>query len=231
MEKISFGSDVPGFIYGPEDAPGIVVIQEWWGHTDELEQQAIALSKRGGYRVLTPDLYNGKVGHDKEEAGHLMSNLDWAKARDELTDAVKYLAKNGKKVGVVGFCMGGALSLVAAQHAGVSAASAFYGTPQAPICEIEKIKVPVQLQFGKEDNHEGFSDPKTAQSVFDTLEKNVEVELHLYDKVGHAFLNGFTDRSIELMKECGFPRPDDIETVQKQAWDRLLTFFEKHVKN
>ena len=38
----------------------------------------------------------------------------------------------------------------------------------------------------------------------------------------HAFMNGFTDRSIELMKECGFPRPDDIEVRRLQHHDQVL---------
>lgn len=71
-----------------------------------------------------------------QSAGHLMENLDWPAARDKMTEAVKYLSGNGKKVGVTGFCMGGALSLIAAQHSGVAAAAPFYGTPQEEICQV-----------------------------------------------------------------------------------------------
>jgi len=81
-----------------------------------------------GYRCLIPDIYHGKIGIDKEEASHLMSNLDWQRAVAEITEAVTYLKENGAtKVGAVGFCMGGALSLAAAQHCGIDCAQPFYG--------------------------------------------------------------------------------------------------------
>lgn len=231
MEKITFGTDIPGYVYGPADAANVIVLQEWWGHTEELEQQAMALSKRGGYRVLIPDLYKGNVGVTAEEAGHLMNSLDWPAARDEMSEAVKYLSGNGKKVGVTGFCMGGALALIAAQHSGVAAAAPFYGVPEEGICQLEKIQVPVLMQFGKEDDHKGFSDPEAANKAYEKMKSaGVDVELHMYDDVGHAFMNGFTDRSKEVMKELGFPRPDNIEAIQSKAWERLLAFFEKHVK-
>jgi hypothetical protein len=67
------------------------------------------------YRVLVPDLYRGKLGVDAEEASHLMTNLDWAGAVQDIGAAADMLAEDGNgSVGVVGFCMGGALSLASA---------------------------------------------------------------------------------------------------------------------
>ena len=67
----------------------------------------------------------------------LMSNLDFPKALAELGEAAEYLRSTGSsKVGVVGFCMGGALSFATAQHANVDCAAPFYGTPPAAICEV-----------------------------------------------------------------------------------------------
>jgi carboxymethylenebutenolidase len=66
-----------------------------------------------------------------------MSNLDFPAAVKELGEAVAYLKASGaSKVGVVGFCMGGALSFAAAQHAGVDAAAPFYGIPDPAICDV-----------------------------------------------------------------------------------------------
>jgi hypothetical protein len=67
-----------------------------------------------------------------------MNSLDWPAARDEMSEAVKYLSGNGKKVGVTGFCMGGALALIAAQHSGVAAAAPFYGVPEEGICQVTR---------------------------------------------------------------------------------------------
>jgi carboxymethylenebutenolidase len=66
-----------------------------------------------------------------------MSNLDFKAAVGEMTDAVSYLRSSGSpKVGVCGFCMGGALSFAAAQHAGVDCAAPFYGIPDPAICDV-----------------------------------------------------------------------------------------------
>lgn len=62
---------------------------------------------------------------------------DWMNAIKEMSQAVAYLRASGaSKVGVVGFCMGGALSYTAAQHCGVNAAVPFYGTPQKQLCQV-----------------------------------------------------------------------------------------------
>lgn len=67
----------------------------------------------------------------------LMTNLDFPAAVKELGQAVSYLKGSGAtKVGVVGFCMGGALTFAAAQHAGVDAAAPFYGCPDPAICDV-----------------------------------------------------------------------------------------------
>ena len=87
-----------------------------------------------------------------------MNNLDWQKAVGELTDAVNYLAMNGKKVGVVGFCMGGALSLAAAQHSGVAASAPFYGTPPKELCQVRRAAAPSSCPCIEEDAEVSASD-------------------------------------------------------------------------
>ena len=78
MEKITFGdAAVPGYERGEKTAPAVIVLQEWWGVTKNITAQAERIASEGGYRVLIPDLYKGKLGVNVEEAHHLMSNLDW----------------------------------------------------------------------------------------------------------------------------------------------------------
>ncbi|EIE18786.1 dienelactone hydrolase, partial [Coccomyxa subellipsoidea C-169] len=109
LEKTSF-EGIPGFVGGPKNRPGVIVLQEWWGVTDEIKEQAEHLSKLGNYRVLIPDLYKGSIGVDAEEASHLMNNLDFKAAVEEIKTADKWLRETGSsKVGATGFCMGGAL--------------------------------------------------------------------------------------------------------------------------
>lgn len=232
MEKITFGQDLPGFVYGPKAAPGVIVIQEWWGVNDLIKKHATTISDKGGFRVLIPDLYKGKIGVDMEEASHLMGHLDFVKATDEVKHAVEYLRSEGStKVGVVGFCMGGALAFAAAQHAGVDAAVPFYGTPGDPkVCELEKIKVPVQGHFGKIDAFKGFADIETAQAAEKKLkEAGVPADFHYYDGAGHAFMNALFPEGIEKMQETPDKFPIPPPEVPTHALDTTLAFFKAHL--
>ena len=81
MERVSFGdAGIPGYECGEKSAPGVIVLQEWWGVTENIKKQALFISSKG-YRCLVPDLYKGKLGVNVEEAHHLMSNLDWPGAK------------------------------------------------------------------------------------------------------------------------------------------------------
>jgi len=95
------------------------------------------------------------------------------------------------QVGVTGFCMGGALTLAAcALGLAVDAGSAFYGIPNSALCNVENIKVPVQLHFGNKDNAKGFSDVEAANKLEAQLQKaNVTYDFNRYEDAGHAFTN------------------------------------------
>lgn len=102
-----------------------------------------------------------------------MSNLDFKQAVKEITQAVDYLKETGSaKVGVIGFCMGGALSLAAAQHSGVASAAPFYGIPSPEICDPTQINIPVEGHFGEDDAMTGFSDKASALALEGQLKKS-----------------------------------------------------------
>ena len=112
------GQDSQGYLVEPaagSSAPGIVVIQEWWGLDNEIKGIPEKLAA-AGYRALVPDLYRGKQTLDAKEAEHLMQGLDFADAAgQDIRGAVQHLKSTGSaKVGVNGYCMGGALTLLAA---------------------------------------------------------------------------------------------------------------------
>eukprot|EP00878_Enallax_costatus_P008358 GHUV01008736.1.p1 GENE.GHUV01008736.1~~GHUV01008736.1.p1 ORF type:complete len:169 (+),score=42.35 GHUV01008736.1:487-993(+) len=159
----------------------------------------------------------------------LMNNLDFKAAVGEVTDAVKYLRSSGSsKVGCVGFCMGGALTFAAAQHAGVDCAAPFYGIPDPAICDPASIKVPVQAHFGEKDTMKGFSDPESIHKVVDKMKAaGVPVELFMYPGSGHAFMNGLTEQGRAKIKEIGQAEPPESEP--KEAFDRLIAFFKQHL--
>ena len=111
------GQSVQGYLAepaSPQGAPGVVVIQEWWGLNDQIRGVAERLAA-AGYVALVPDLYRGKSTVEAEEAHHLMSHLNFGDAASmDVRGAVQALKERGApKVGVTGFCMGGALTVLA----------------------------------------------------------------------------------------------------------------------
>lgn len=104
------GQAVKGYLAEPADklnAPGVVVIQEWWGLDDEVKAVADRLAK-AGYRALVPDLYRGKLAIEANEAEHLMNDLNFGDAASQdIRGAVQYLKATGSaKVAVTGFLHG-----------------------------------------------------------------------------------------------------------------------------
>src|SRR5258707_14300531 len=104
-----------------KDKPGIVVIQEWWGLNDQIKGVADRFAS-AGYNALAPDLYKGRVTQKPDEANHMMSGLDFVGASDQdIAGAAKHLAGMSRKVGVMGFCLGGALPVaVAARESAIA---------------------------------------------------------------------------------------------------------------
>eukprot|EP00877_Chromochloris_zofingiensis_P002022 jgi/Chrzof1/11820/Cz06g11060.t1 len=160
----------------------------------------------------------------------LRNELDFKQAINEVTAAVDHLRSSGsKKVGVVGFCMGGALAFCAAQHSGVDAAVPFYGTPDPAVCQPESIKVPVQAHFGKLDSMQGISDPETVAPLMEKIKAaGVNLEYYSYDSAGHGFMNALLgDMGIAKIEEVGQPVPNEEDP--KTAFDRMTAFFKKHL--
>jgi carboxymethylenebutenolidase len=203
--------DLPAFVAG-KGTFGIIVIQEWWGLTSHMKNITTELADKLKCVAICPDLYRGKVGADAQEASHLMNNLDWNGAITDFQSCVDYLKSCGaKKVGTVGFCMGGALSIAAACHVPINAAVCFYGIPPKTFADPKHVKVPMQFHFGDLDNSPGFSDVAACDGLINALssQHNVVVyrhqdvdlyqqkprgsqtlaEFHRYSDGDHAFMN------------------------------------------
>ena len=139
VEFVSNGGTASGYLVRPEGGrgPGILVVQEWWGLNPGIKEMADRLAE-GGFTALVPDLYHGELAaHDEvDKAATLMTTLPADRAARDMSGAIDFLVHDdgatGEKVGVVGFCMGGMLSLIIAANRGdvVSAAVPFYGFPQ-----------------------------------------------------------------------------------------------------
>jgi dienelactone hydrolase len=160
----------------------------------------------------------------------------------ETLEAARFLQSEGSpRVGVVGFCMGGALTLIVASKAEAAAlvacAVSFYGVPGADACDLSRVACPLQAHFGEEDALEGFSDPSAAKRLEDALTSAAAAagtrkrfEILRYPRVGHAFLNDLPEPFADFdarEKAQGFPPRD--EAVVAEAWANLEKFFDEHL--
>jgi carboxymethylenebutenolidase len=214
------GQDVQGYLAKPqklEGAPAIVVIQEWWGLNDQIRGVADRLAQ-SGYLALVPDLYRGKATAEEEEAHHLMTSLDFGDATaQDIRGAVQYLKQQSQRVGVTGYCMGGALTLLAlSQIPEISAGVVWYGFPPLDYIDASKIKVPVLGHWAAQD---AFFAAETVNALETKLrEANVDFEFHRY-LAHHAFAN-------ETAVGPGRIAGTQFDPVWSQlAWDRTLTFW------
>jgi len=219
------GKSVNGYLAEPQGgshAPAMVVIQEWWGLQDQIKGVADKLAKQG-YRALVPDLYRGKVALEANEAKHLMEGLDFGDAAgQDIRGAVQYLKKSGSgKVGVTGFCMGGALTVLSACNVPeMDAGVIWYGFPPLQYVDAAKIKAPLL-------GHWATQDQAFPISVVDELEKKlrdakVKFEFHRYN-AKHAFANETADsKKLDMLKYD----PKAAET----AWQRTMEFLGKNLK-
>src|SRR5262245_19290081 len=127
------GKTCPAYVKRPAGAfrGGIVVIQEGWGLNDQIKGTADQLAE-AGYAAGVPDLFSGKLTKKADEASHWMGELDFADAAaEDVRGAVLHMKEQGvTKVGVTGFCMGGALTILAAMRVPeTDAGVCFYGVP------------------------------------------------------------------------------------------------------
>ena len=219
------GQSVNGYLAEPAGgtrAPGIVVIQEWWGLNDQIKGVADTLAAQG-YRALVPDLYRGKVALAANEAEHLMNELNFGDAAgQDVRGAVAHLKGSGSaKVGVTGFCMGGALTLLSAVFVPeLDAGVAWYGYPPLEYIDASKIKIPLMGHWATGDVP--FPIAKVADLEQKLSAAGVSFEFHRYE-AKHAFANETADT-----KGLDFLKYDPV--LAKLAWERTMGFFGRYLK-
>jgi carboxymethylenebutenolidase len=212
------GKDVKGYLANASrgNAPGVVVIQEWWGLSENIKglTDRFALA---GFDALAPDLYDGVLVpyHDSEAATKEMGSLDFMDATQQtVRGAVQYLKRNGAKVGLTGFCLGGAVTIIGSVHIPeLGAAVCFYGIPPEQAAKPSDIKVPLQCHFASRDDW-------CTPQVVDGFEKALkaagkDAELFRYE-ADHAFVN--EQRAAVHDRQAA-----------ELAWGRATEFFKKHL--
>ena len=200
-------------------APGVVVIQEWWGVNDQIRGVADRLSA-AGYRVVVPDLYRGKMSLDHKEAEHLMGGLDFGDAAaQDIRGAVQYLKKTSAKAAVTGFCMGGALTVLSSMNAPeADAAVVWYGVPPLEYVDGTKIHMPVQGHFAIED------------AFFPIAQADALDEKLTAAKVPHEFFRYQAQHAFANETALNMPIPIQYDaTAADTAWQRTMAFLKTHL--
>jgi carboxymethylenebutenolidase len=212
------GQDATGYLANAAtgNAPGVIVIQEWWGLSEQIKGLADRFAL-AGFDALAPDLYNGVVVpyHDTDAAAKEMNSLDFMDATTQtVRGAAQYLARNGAKVGLTGFCMGGAVSIIGAcKIPELGAAVAFYGIPPEGAAKPVDVKIPLQGHFASRDDW-------CTPAVVDAFEAGLKAagkaaEFFRYE-ADHAFVN---EQRMSV---------HDREAAEL-AWGRATAFFKKHL--
>ena len=214
------GGSTGGYLATPKEdsGPGVVVIQEWWGLVDHIKDVCDRFADEG-FVALAPDLYHGKSTKSPDEAGKLMMALRIDEAENDLGAAVQYLltsdSTTSKKIGVVGFCMGGALALyTATKNQNIGACVVFYGGHRKVKPDLPNLNAPVLGLYGENDR-------SVTPDLVHELERQVkdlgkQIEVKIYAGADHAFFND--------------TRPEVYNAqAATDAWQRTIAFLREHL--
>ncbi len=217
------GDGAYAFIAQPDDDathPGLVLIQEWWGIESHIMDLAQKLAAEG-FVVAVPDLYHGQVVTEPNEAQKaimmLINNVD--KAVGEIVGALETLKTNPsvspKKLGVMGFCVGGFLAwTTASRYSDLGAVVTFYGAGYDPTPDdVAKVNAPVLAIYGSKDQSISQEQIEKIKKLYKDAGKELTVKVY---NAGHAFIN-----------------PDHgsgDEASAKDAWPKAVQFLKDHLK-
>ena len=216
----SNGGTAEGYLAKPSGSgkgPGVIVIQEWWGLNDNIKNIADRFAAEG-YLALAPDLYHGKVTAEPDEAGKIMMELKMEEAAKDLSGAYEFLKEheNGTgKVGSIGFCMGGRLSLFISTLKPIDATVIYYGVMMGEHPDLTKLQGPV---LGHYAGNDGWIKEEMVRDLEQKLkDAGKSAEMHIYPGTEHGFFND--------------TRPEAHAVAESQVtWERTLAFYDKHLR-
>jgi carboxymethylenebutenolidase len=215
IEFASEGERARGYLALPArgSGPGVLVLQEWWGLVDHIRDVCDRFA-RAGFVALAPDLYRGATASEPDAAGRLMMDLDLPRAARDVEGAVAALlgetATAGGTVGVVGFCMGGQLALLAGTKIRrIGAVVDCYGIHPNVQLELSGLAAPVLGIFAERD---AFVPPAAVRKLEAELRAaGKRCDFTIFPAVDHAFLND--------------TRPDVYDAAAaERAWSLITSF-------
>jgi carboxymethylenebutenolidase len=225
-ERVAFpgaGGEVQGYLARPADAPGplpgVLVIHENRGLNPHIEDVARRVALEG-FVALAPDFLSPQGGTpaDEDQAREMIRQLDQQQTIQSALAAVDFLEGHEAttdKVGVVGFCWGGALANeVAVNSANVDAVVPFYGRQPAS-SDVPKIRAPLLLHYAGLDERINAGIPEYEQALKDA---GVDYTIYIYEGANHAFNNDTSEARYD-------PQAAEL------AWSRTIDFFKQHLSD
>lgn len=215
------GRKTVGFLAKPKNArnsPGVIVIHEIWGVADHIKDVSRRFAD-AGYVALAVDLFNRKTVLTLEDGRRLRAELSEDRIMGDLKGGFNYLQSldyvNPKRIGSIGFCMGGGLSLLfACKNPYLAGAVVFYGRNPSPIELVKEIRCPILGNYAGADMAITESDITLLKETLERYGKTFDIKI--YPSAPHAFFN---DTRESYRKEAA-----------ADAWERTLTFFNKYLK-
>ena len=212
------GGQGKGYLASPEKPRGVVlVLHAWWGLNDFFKGFADRLASQG-FLALAPDLHDGALAKTVEEAKELHSKIAEERVKKIVLGAANYLQSlpsvSGRKIGVVGFSMGAAWSLLLStlKPENVGAVVVFYGT--YPI-DFSEAGASYLGHFAPEDEWEPIGDVRATEEKIRGAGK--EVAFHFYPGTKHWFVE--ENRPVEYNRDAA-----DL------AWKRTLEFLDSKLR-
>lgn len=197
--ETSDGKQMNGYLSLPPSGqgPGIVLLQEIFGVNEAMRSAADDFA-RAGFVVLAPDLFHrirpgielGYSDADRQEAFGHWSSFSNETGVEDVVSAVQCLRERNEcngKVALIGFCLGGKLSVMAANQAEVESTVSFYGVKlQENIQELKELHCPLQIHVGNQDAHVSM---EVIELLISELSGNEAADVYVYDGAIHGFFN------------------------------------------
>ena len=238
-EEVSYKSDsvtMKGYIAFDETdttlRPGILVVHEWWGHTDYVRERAEMLAELG-FVALAVDMYgDGKQAEHPDNAkkfsGMVMQNMDGAEVR--FTEAIEVLKNHpqtaDENISAIGYCFGGSLILAMANKGvDLDGVAAFHSGVQLPVAPNNNLQARVLVQNGADDPFVSPESVADFKAAMDSLQKPYKYEN--YPGAVHAYTNPGAD---SLGKKFDLPLAYNADADMK-SWERMKEFFKELYPN